>query len=230
MNLPRAQRNFSLVELIVVISIMGLLLGISAPTFYALMTGKKVDTVARDLASNITYCRQLAVARARHVALLMPGPSSSGAPDDKLYRAYRLAFVNSNSGYSFDSWVEDSKWNWAPKGASIMEADADVGIQDSVDYAKLPDDSNYTEVDAVDLSQLGGGTTIDDVRAIVFSPSGRVRGSGLYVTVGEALYSAGIWQISKPQDLPTNKSCANQITLEVNRFTGSVTYLTPDRY
>ena len=68
------------------------------------------------------------------------------------------------------------------------------------------------------------------VRAVVFAPSGRVRGDSLFITLGEAVYGAGTWDIRKPQNLPNNKSAANQISLEVNRFTGAVTFRSPENY
>jgi hypothetical protein len=67
----------------------------------------------------------------------------------------------------------------------------------------------------------------------VFSPAGKLKGTARFVTVGEATKTGTYWTIRNPVPagtMATNESCANQVTLEVNRFTGGVTYRTPENY
>ena len=62
----------------------------------------------------------------------------------------------------------------------------------------------------------------------MFSKSGSLRGATRYITLGEAEYAGGDWRIDSPANIATNKSCANQVTLEINRFTGSFEYNYPE--
>ena len=231
---PRPQRHcFNLIELLVTIVIVVLLMGMTVPSVISLLSGNKVQSAARDLRTNLQNARLLARASGQSVALIMPGPGSgtTSVPENRRFVAFRLAMVRPAAGnYDFSAWADESAWSYVPAGVAIMEADGDLGIQDSVDYCRLPEDLNYTKVDNVDLVALGGGSTADEVRAVVFAPSGRVRGDSLFITLGEAVYGAGTWDIRKPQNLPNNKSAANQISLEVNRFTGAVTFRSPENY
>jgi Tfp pilus assembly protein FimT len=229
---PLARQKFSLVELIVVISIAAAIMVLALPAFNSMVTGAGVPAGARNSATFFSLGRSYAMAKRRHVAIVMPGPeASNGLQAQDNYRIMRLAYVDyDGTDLDFSAWVEGSSWLFMPKGVAIMEADADVGIQDSVTYDKVPEENNMTEVDGVDLSvTLGGGSSVNDVRAIVFSPTGKVRGESLFVTIGEAVHT-GSWVISRPGSAATNKSSANQITLELNRFTGTVTYLHPEDY
>ena len=69
---------------------------------------------------------------------------------------------------------------------------------------------------------LGGGSSVNDVRAVVFGPTGKTIGDSRQIAIGEAQYYAGNWIIANPVTEATNQSCANQINLTLNRFTGGV--------
>jgi hypothetical protein len=224
--------RFSLVELVVVISIAAALMVLALPAFNSMITGAGVPAGARNAATLMSLGRSYAMAKRRHVAVVMPGPeTSNGLRLEDNFRVLRLAYVDyDGTDLDFSEWVEDSSWLFMPKGVAIMEADADVGIQDSVTYDKIPEENNMTEVDAVNLGgPLGGGLSVNDVRAVVFTPTGKVRGDSLFVTVGEAIHT-GNWNVVRPASEPKNKSSANQMTLELNRFTGTVTFLNPEEY
>jgi type II secretory pathway pseudopilin PulG len=226
------RHTFSLVELIVVISIAAALMVLTLPAFNSMVTGAGVKSGSRNAATLIALGRSYAMAKRRHVAVIMPGPeASSGLRAEDAFRAMRLAYVTyDGTDLDFDEWVEDSSWLFMPKGTTIMEADADTGIQDSISYAKIPEENNMTQVDGVNLSgPLAGSASVNDVRAVVFTPTGKVRGESLYLTIGEAIYT-GYWSIVNQASTATNKSSSNQITLEVNRFTGTVTFLNPEDY
>lgn len=226
------RHQFSLVELVVVISIAAALMVIALPAFNSMVAGAGVPAGARNSATLFSLGRSYAMAKRRHVAIIMPGPeASNGMRMEDNYRVLRLAYVDyDGTDLDFDEWVEDSSWLYMPKGIAVMEADADVGIQDSTTYHKIPQENNMTEVNGVNLGgPLGGNLSVNNVRAIVFTPTGKVRGDSLFVTIGEAIHT-GSWVVVNPADTPTNKSAANQMTLELNRFTGTVTFLDPEDY
>ena len=84
---------------------------------------------------------------------------------------------------------------------------------------------------------INSSITLDNVRAVVYGPNGKLtnpQGAFKYVTIGEAdpLWNGGSlsWSLVNKVATTTNVSCANQITVEINGFTGGISYETPDKY
>ncbi len=222
---------YTLIELIIVIVVALIVISMTVATYQKIVTGKQVDAGVAAVGANLMRARQLAIAERRQTALLLPGPNV-GIADAKRYSAFRVAYVywdESKSAYIWDTWPEDSKWEFTGAGAAIMEADQDVGIY-SGGWQKIPIDDSFEVVDDVDLEGLGGTTGVNDVRAIIFSKTGKLSHAATYVTVGEAVFTGGTWIIKRRAATSTNDSSSNQITIEVNRFTGSIRYISPDNY
>lgn len=227
--IPVQTQRFTLVEIVVVMVIILVMLGLSMASYRSVARANMAESAARELGSTLSYARQLAVTRREFVAVIMPGHSGTGLDPEYQYRTYRLAFVDSS--YDFLRWVDDSAWTIMRSGVSIMEADDDIGIQDSTSYIKNPDDNSTTQIDDVNLAErLNGGGSAANVRAVVFSPSGQLKGSSRFITVGRATYDGSNWTIHDPGSASPNYSATDQMTLEVNRFTGSVRYLMPAEY
>ena len=224
------KQRFTLIELLVVIAITLLMVGLAATAYTKMFAAQQVDGAAAALGGALMEARQLAVSRRKYVAVLMPGAENSVAAD-KAYACYRLAFVQSGT-YVFDSWPAGSKWEFTGTACSIMEADGTVGIEDAGTYQLTPVDNNPSLVTSVDLLGIGGANpSPSGVRAVIFKPSGRAL-QEYYVTLGQANYVGGRWIIQKVVSplQPKNHSCANQITLKVNKFSGAVTYLRAENY
>jgi Tfp pilus assembly major pilin PilA len=227
-------RRFTLIELMVVIGIALLLVGLAATAYTRIAASQQVDASTATLSGALMEARQLAVSRRKYVAVLMPGTEGS-TPAPKAYACYRPAFVLRIDGtpvtYTFDAWPEGSKWEFTGNACSIMEADDVVGIEDNGTYQSTPKDNTYTTVGSVDLRGVGGTNPASGVRAVIFAPSGRAA-QEYYVTVGQANYLGGRWLVQKVADplLTKNHSCANQLTLKINRFSGAVSCIRPENY
>jgi hypothetical protein len=129
----------------------------------------------------------------------------------------------------FDRWVENTTWSFLPTGASIMEADDDIGIKSGSTYQATPVDDTYSVVKNVPLSPIGSGTA--DVRAVIFAPTGKVlQTAPAWVTIGEAVFSGGNWIVKKPASDAKNKSCANQVSIVADAYTGRAIYKYPADY
>jgi hypothetical protein len=230
------RRHFSILEMVSVLVVVIIMLAITAPVIGKILSGNAVGNGAREVGGELHIARAACQAKRRYVAVLMPG-AESGITDHNKFTCFRLAYVNKGtSTYTFDSFLEATSWKFLPTGAAIMEADGDKGINDDGTvggYSKLPKDNGESEVDDVDLTGLGGGNKVDDVRAIIYSPSGKPVGTGLYITVGEAFYSGSSWTIKDPEKAgqsATNQSCKNQMTIVLNAFTGALQYKMPHNY
>jgi type II secretory pathway pseudopilin PulG len=229
---PRRVRRFTLLELTMVMVIFLLMLALSMGALRRASRASQVGTAARQVGSAVHLARQVAITQRRHVALIMPAQEDSSLATTYHFRSYRLAYVTpAATDYTFTAWVDTYTWAYLPATVAIMEADNDPGISDGSDYTITPVDNQLTKVDGVDFfTGLRGGGAIDNVRAVVFSPSGRLLGEARYLTIGRANYNGDYLQAVEPASLATNRSSADQWTIEINRFTGHLNFLTPDKY
>jgi len=215
----------------IVVIIFSVLLALTVPLIRKLTVGSGVNPSIQAVAGQIRLGRRYALTKRTKIAIIMPGPSATNIDDDKRYSCLRLAYVedkNPPDEYQFTEWMEDTQWVFLAKNASILEADDDIGVQTGSTYVKTPNDDLYTQVDGVPLLGIGGGDT-DNVRALVFTSTGRVAGPTRYVTIGDAVYQ-GAWIVRYPADIDTNKSCANQVTIELNVYTGNADVKQPPDY
>ncbi len=226
------QRGFTLIEMMLVIVIVGVLLAITLPLLQKLTLGSGANAGITMMASELRLARRYALTKRKRIAVILPGPNATSANVTNRYGCIRLAYVNEKNPpnlYQFDSWLEDSQWSFMPNGISIMECDDDVGIANGASFTKEPADNNFTKIDGVPLTSIGGNVQ-DGIRVVVFSSTGKVLGSSRYVTVGEAAFTGTVWIIRKPENKPKNKSTANQVTIEMDLYTGNFTTKNPTEY
>ena len=229
--------RFTLIELLVVVAIMGVIIAVGLPAFEKLTIGSGVDAAVRQVSAQLRLARQYAISNRCKVAVIMPTQEVAG---NARWACFRPAVVSGTTPFKFVRWVDGTTWTFLPVGSSIMEADDDVGIQSGGSYTVLGDDA-YQKVgvasNEVNLDKLGGSTTAKNVRAVVFSSTGRLAGmsTSLYVTVGEAINngtvgSAGTWIIRNPANAAKNKSASNQLTITINPYTGRTVTSDPSEY
>ncbi len=221
--------------------IMVALMALVMPAFSNMATGSAVNGASRMVSAQLMLSRQYAIANRCRVAVIMPRDENASFLDQYRYTSMRPAIVTGGlSPFAFSRWVENTDWAFLPNGASIMEADADVGVGPGGTYDETPTENGMVRVSfpyvagsVEPLKALGCLATVNNVRAVVFHPTGRVEGgSNAFVTVVERLCVGGTWLPPKdpgPNATPT-ESGKNQLTLVVNRFTGRVETKTPEKY
>lgn len=234
------RRSFTMLELAIVMVIAVALMTIGLTAFRDWNKGTEVEEASRLIGSLLLQTKQTALRQRRYTALVMPGPNADGLADEDRYKFARLAYVNKvGSAYEFDSWVGFTEWVKMPPGVTIMEVDGDIGLADGSTFQRLPKHNSPPTVDNVNLQvRFGGGSSVDNVRAIVYSPSGRVKiSSNQYITVADARYVANQWIIHKASRLVPESSGssqeigpANQITVKINRYTGHTSFHMPSDY
>src|SRR5690348_12282617 len=75
----RAEAGFTAVELMVTLSIIGVLLALAAPGFRQLTLNQGVKTAAFDMLSALQYARSEAIKRPSEIVTLKAGASTDGA-------------------------------------------------------------------------------------------------------------------------------------------------------
>ncbi len=234
----RKRKNFTLVELLVVMAIMALLFYMSMPAFEKLVKGYGVDGAVQNCAAALKLARDKAITDKMYVALLLPhrdAPGTGSLPSDYIHRSYRMCYVDENYStsesasraasktFTFVSWVPGSNWEFVPTGTTILEYDQEykAGAGGSDDVANILNTSNYhEEVDGVDCSDIDAGT-VNNVLAAIFKPTGEIPSVQRYLSVGEAVFSSGSLQFTN--NLP-RKHEQGVLILKVDGYTGRITY------
>ena len=200
------KNSFTLIELLAVIVISIILLGIAVPAFNTLTKGEKVETAARTIGSQLKAVRAYAITNREYAALIIP--TTESLPSEYLYKSYRPCIVDSS--YVFQEWVSGEKWIFMPTGTTILE------IDNSADLDAVKNFGSAEDIDDVDFSSIGGAASVDDVKGMIFTPTGKCVGasaSGIFVNVGDAVsLESGISETS------------NQIDIKIDLYSGRISY------
>ena len=207
--------SFSLIELLSVMGISVILMAIAIPAFNTITKGENVEIAARTIGSQLKAVRSYAITNRKYVALIIP-TTEADLPSNYYYKTYRAGIVSSSN--VFQSWVPGEKWEFMPTGTAILDVDAilghsgtDVGNFDSAGGTPVAS----TGTDGVDFSSIGGSDDTDNVRGIIFSPTGKTVNTSVrkYVVVGDSL-------------LLENEvtSTSNYIEITIDLFSGRISY------
>lgn len=184
------KRNFTLVELIVVMIIMTMMLVVALPAFTHLGKGYKLTEAAQEVNGQISIAKSYAIANHCYMAVVFPqkseldslAGSETAKKDSPLTGFYnascRIALVTKRSSgtYEFVMWKPDSNWVILPENTIIGVDSGDFGTMNEPlqnvrlgDLIKLykasPSDSEIQQV-------------INIERYIVVTPDGQLAMDG----------------------------------------------------
>ena len=111
--------HFTIIELLLVISIAGVMLSVAVPAFSRMIKGSASGIAVRELMGKINAARSYAISNGTYVALVFPGKSGDTSDFQKRfgYRAYRVCEVAPDgTGYRFLRWIPGENWQYFPGG------------------------------------------------------------------------------------------------------------------
>jgi prepilin-type N-terminal cleavage/methylation domain-containing protein len=145
------QQGYSLIELLVVVSIVGVLALVTVPAFISMRNSSRMKAAMRNFTTDLRSARQLAIARGLQVKVSFV--TGAGA------RQYD--YFQGNSAYST---VPDLSWTAITGGGSSKPSKQ----LDTIVY--FPDDSATTPQTFTDTNISADGT-----RDVIFFPDGRAQ-------------------------------------------------------
>ena len=227
--MKRMKHSFTLIEMLVVMSIAALLIALLIPGFNKMMFGSKVDQCTSNLKLGFELAQSRAVSARKYVALIFPVKYSETDSRLKKYvgGGYRMAYVKKDgSSWKFLSWIPDDFWRNPAEGAMLVKivegksdiANADAGsLETSVNNGFKGAATHLTKLTSVptDDEDLSGIKADTLETALIFSPYGGLadRNLPLGFVVTEAKVSGDGFVYDNPD---------NYLVLKVNAITGRV--------
>ena len=219
----KIKQQFTLIELLLVMGLMGLMVTLALPAFSRMTGNNKVDVMTSNIKTALEQGQSTAVSRNCCVAVVFPLSSSDNDAKDYNFGGYRLAEVSTTDGdnYTFVRWISetyqnmpdgafivaDSKKPKPGKNETIKYKDKDNLLSKDIDEAKA---ENFSQMRSVAGSQLTG------CKAVIFKPTGECVNGDMYICIATADASYTV----------ANKADFREIFL--NQFTGRVNYVTDD--
>ena len=235
------KKNFTLVELMVVILIMAVALGMLLPAFTSMGAGSAVDGAARMVSSQLMLARSEAIATRKRIAVVFPGGTfTSGASDTNNYKyqSFRSGVIGSGttSPYTLDKWVTGTDWAFIPNKAvirdisttmpdviklaetseEINEYGAGAYFRDSDKTAfTVLNDSDKVSDGTAETAKIINGQSNSNVRCVVFKANGGCTQT-LYITIMEGVVEDG--------DIK-GQNIDNIRVIRINEYTGKAEFI-----
>jgi type IV fimbrial biogenesis protein FimT len=195
----RSQSGFSLVELIVAITIAGVLVGIAVPNMRSFNQNNRLTDASNDLLRSLQLARSEAITRQRTVVLCASSNPTSDTPTCN-YDAFTgwIVFEDNNNNWERDDGdMVIDQHNTLPDTLTVRTDDDAIVSFNSTGFANLAGtkapSGNVVICDKRGIAGIDGDPTSAAVggRALLISPTGRGRVTKLATEVGQAAVNTG---------------------------------------
>lgn len=111
----QSNKGFTVIELLVTISVMAILLAVAVPSFWTFIQSNRVTAQANELVTALNYVRSEAINRGEIVSLCMtdqadPPACATGGSND--WSSGWLAFINPNRNANYANYANDVLRVW----------------------------------------------------------------------------------------------------------------------
>ena len=169
---------FSLVELLVVISIMGIMIGLSALAVQG-MRAPALQLAAGQVVSGLSLARQIAITKNTRAAFLVATNTGPGLPSEP-YRYWSVIYSNKSAG----TWTLAKDWQPLPGGVIFLEIltrsiyTRDINNPITTQIGQISNPLNFNSLSYTIVS--GNSTIINNGRfgALFYTSAGWLSGSG----------------------------------------------------
>lgn len=159
------QRGFSLIELLVTLSIAAILLMVAVPNFITFVQNNRLATQANDFVTMLNYARSEAVKRNQRITVCSSTTGSSCA-NSTTWETGLLVFADTNGDGVVDGGEDVLQVRQGMEGSNILRA----GTRTRVTYQATGFSPGFN-----DTFRLCDSRGTASARAIVVSNQGRVR-------------------------------------------------------
>lgn len=167
---------FTILELLLVISIGAVMLTVALPAFNRMLKGSASGVAIRELTARLSAARSKAMSNGSHrVAIVFPANedySATAADFNRRYRyrAYRACYVN-ESDLTFVKWVDGDNWKFLPEGI-VLEAKTG-SPQEVIHLHETSDEKKATSTELHSSSEtlechIGGRSYSEDSKKVSF--------------------------------------------------------------
>lgn len=186
------KHTFTILELLLVISIGAIMLTVALPAFNRMLKGSASGIAIRELTARLNSAKSKAMSNGSYrVAIVFPANetiSNATSSHEKVfakryrYRAYRACYVN-ESDLTFVKWVDGDNWKFLPEGI-VLEATKDSAdekiLLHATDEKKASSDELHSETLTCNIggrsysetATSGSSTTIPIRNFIMFNRNG----------------------------------------------------------
>jgi type IV fimbrial biogenesis protein FimT len=161
---PVATRGFTLIELMVTLSIAAILLTVAVPNFIVFVQNNRLATQANDLVTMLNYARSEAVKRNQNIGVCSSTTGTSCA-GSTTWDTGLIVFVDSNKDGTWNAGETVLQVRQAMEGSNTLRA----GAQTSISYQ-----ANGFLASPNDTFRLCDTRGQQSMRAIALSLQGRV--------------------------------------------------------
>jgi type IV fimbrial biogenesis protein FimT len=164
MNLSN-RKGFSMVEIIVVLTIAGILLAIGVPGYLSLIQNNKVVSATNKLAASLNLARIEAIKRGLHVGICPANSALTACGTSSQWTQGWIVFADANNNNSVDSSTDlISVTNALPQGSTVTSTSAIITY----------DSTGFLASNAASINLNATGCTGLNARTVNVNTNGRV--------------------------------------------------------
>lgn len=101
-NLPKSSTGYTLLELMITLTVAGILMGVAVPSFTSVIDSNRLTTYANDLVTSLNFARSEAIKRNLRVSLCKSTTGSSCATSNNWAQGW-IIFTDRNNNGTYES-------------------------------------------------------------------------------------------------------------------------------